>query len=113
MAQAGHPGRQVFMNSTLQVWAKPTHAGHAVIVINMAGAITSPVDVTIDLATISADLPTNANVRDIWEHKDVGNAVEGKFVVRGLGSHDSSFLVLSSPPAPPPAPPLRALSKRS
>ena len=103
---AGHPGRQVFMNSTLQIWTKPTHTGNAVLVINMGRPGTPAIDVTLDLKTISALLPSGASARDVWNHKSLGNAVDGQFVVRGLASHDSSFLMFSPPLAPPPAPPL-------
>ena len=107
---AGHPGRQVLLNSTLQIWTKPTRTGNAVLVVNMGRPTTAPIDVTIDLATIAAELPKDASVRDVWTHKAAGNAVRGLYTVRALGSHDSSFLLFGPPPPPPPQVPVRSQS---
>merc|ERR1712137_975305 len=64
-------------------------------------------DATQNLTLKLADVPGMAgpcDVRDIWEHEDMGNHADS--ITVSVGSHDAAFLVLSgctSAPTPPPA----------
>merc|ERR1712113_54673 len=55
-------------------------------------------DLTLDFADIPGLKCTTCNVRDIWNHEDLGSA-EGTFVAKAVGSHDCAFLILTPAPA--------------
>lgn len=72
----------------------------AVLLLNSDG---STQNLTLTLADVPG-LTGPCDVRDIWEHNDLGNHAESITVT--VDSHDAAFLVLSgctsAPPAPPP-----------
>lgn len=87
---AGHPGRQVAANQTLQVWAKNLSASaQAVYVVNMSP---SPINYIVDVTEFGLPKTTTV-VRNIWTHK-TESAVAGLYAINRLQSHDSAFIVL-------------------
>ena len=55
-------------------------------------------DSTADLTFAFADVPglvgTKCDVRDVWQHADVGSAT-GSYTAAGVASHDSAFLMIT------------------
>lgn len=71
----------------------------AVLLLNSDG---SKQDLTLNLADVPG-MKGPCDVRDIWEHKDLGNHADS--ITVSVDSHDGAFLVLSgctSAPTPPP-----------
>ena len=109
---AGHPGRQVFANESVQVWAKPIHAppgassglrkgvatravakgtlvAYAVLVVNMGR---TSLDYDLDVASISPLLAPPLHARDLWEHVDLQDIKAGSSTVYVRGRSISNYL---------------------
>jgi alpha-galactosidase len=72
----GRQGRRVRKDGDLEVWVKPLSGGNRAAVLFNRGAS----DQQITLNWTDLDLPghLSANVRDLWQHKDMGK-MTGKF----------------------------------
>jgi len=98
-AWAGHPGRRLTANASMQVWTKPVGPTRfAVLAINMEAAVPgrgSPVAITIDLAAVSPKLAAGSKVtvRDVWQHTDLSTISSHLYTTESLQPHDSAFLL--------------------
>eukprot|EP01065_Artemidia_motanka_P016279 TRINITY_DN1_c0_g1_i5.p2 TRINITY_DN1_c0_g1~~TRINITY_DN1_c0_g1_i5.p2 ORF type:complete len:436 (+),score=164.51 TRINITY_DN1_c0_g1_i5:64-1371(+) len=96
---AGHPGRMAKewdpssteTSDKMQLWTKPLSANSAaVFVINNDGSShTATIDLAADLG-----ITGTVQVRDIWEHKDLGSASK-TFATGSIVSHDSRFYTMT------------------
>jgi len=116
---AGHPGRLVsYSNTTIvyevppshlievkdpesqelglnvnswQVWAKPQpNKKYAVLLLNMNGNVSQ--DITVEFADLP--MPQTVSIRDIWNHRDLGEYTNS-YTAHQVPPFDSSFLLLS------------------
>eukprot|EP01120_Amphizonella_sp_Union-15-10_P006187 TRINITY_DN1950_c0_g1_i1.p1 TRINITY_DN1950_c0_g1~~TRINITY_DN1950_c0_g1_i1.p1 ORF type:complete len:212 (-),score=38.15 TRINITY_DN1950_c0_g1_i1:50-685(-) len=102
----GHPGRLVSQSTELftmkdhygkvtllpswQVWAKSlAKSAQGVFLVNIADS-TQPVSIKISDLGFSDNI--RVNVRDIWEHKDLGVLSTSSTYSVTLAAHDSKFL---------------------
>jgi hypothetical protein len=96
----GHPGTlsdedKDNSGEAWQIWSKPQAAG-AVAVLLVSRALTTgrnvpPIDLSLTLSNYVAGVAT---VRDLWNHKDLGQHT-GTLHFPAVVSHDSVFLLLS------------------
>eukprot|EP00463_Aulacantha_scolymantha_P002806 TRINITY_DN354_c0_g1_i2.p1 TRINITY_DN354_c0_g1~~TRINITY_DN354_c0_g1_i2.p1 ORF type:complete len:275 (+),score=54.55 TRINITY_DN354_c0_g1_i2:496-1320(+) len=87
----GHPGRLVMEGNGFMLWAKKQPKGaQAVLVIN-EGSSSKPETIKFSDIGITS---SSANVRDLWNHKDLGTA-SSSFTTAAIGSHDSAFLLIT------------------
>lgn len=97
---AGHPGRQVLQNESVQVWTKqlgPKRA--AVLAINMESAAKGqPLQVEIGLTELLPSLTGPIRVRDVWGHRDLAPPAtgDGTLTTQPIQPHDSAFLVVEA-----------------
>ena len=61
----------------------------AVFIVNIDSV---PHDVTVTMADLG--LPNTVRGRNLWTHEDMG-VITTSYTARGLGVHDSEFLILS------------------
>jgi alpha-galactosidase len=64
----GTAGDRVWQEGPLEVWAKPLSGGD--VALGLVNQTTSATHVTMKLA--DAGINGDAQVRDLWEHKDLG-----------------------------------------
>eukprot|EP00041_Stephanoeca_diplocostata_P026427 m.712695 g.712695 ORF g.712695 m.712695 type:complete len:436 (+) comp22965_c0_seq2:114-1421(+) len=93
----GHPGRQVLMTESYQIWAKPlAHGSQAVLAINTGAA---PVSLSVAVTQLNITAPGRVAVRDLWTHTTLPDLPpRGEWSVQDLGSHDSAFVTLTPQP---------------
>ena len=107
----GHPGSRIPLDkSPASVWAKPLTGNRlAVLAVSMTSA--GLVDVNLDLAFIAPNFSCAGDeecaVFDVWQQTEAGQAKGGQYIVKGLASHDSAFLIFSSSRRGLGVPPLR------
>ena len=95
----------------MQIWAKPQPGGAAAIFVVNADASSSSLDFAISLSELGMVGVTSAQVRDIWNHRDLDVAIDQ--VTGSVTARDSIFLLISpirplpsqSPPSTPHVPP--------
>merc|ERR1712232_248422 len=83
------------MAPSFQYLYKPLDFGGkktAVLLMNHGDAAT---DLTFDFKDVPGLSCTKCNVRDIWNHKDLG-AAQDSFLVKAVSSHDCAFLMISA-----------------
>jgi len=70
----GVQGRRIAQEGPLEVWAKPLANGAIAIGLFNRGESTNPITVTFK----DAGIPDKVQVRDLWQHKDLGH-FEGSY----------------------------------
>merc|ERR1719382_448154 len=80
--------------SSYQYLYKPLAADGTKTAVLLLNQDEDALDLTLDFADVPGLKCSTCNVRDIWNHKDLGPA-EGTFVAKGVGSHDCAFLILT------------------
>ncbi len=83
----GRQGSRVWKQGDLEVWSKQMADGsRAVVLFNRSAA---PADIAVNWETIGYPANVSANVRDLWQHKDLG-----KFTTQFHSTVDSHGVVL-------------------
>ena len=86
----GVQGHRVWQEGPLQIWARPLADGSQA--VGLFNSTDAAIDMTLDFKTVGA--PSQARVRDLWQHKDVG-MVEGSFTAN-VPPHGAVLVKLSS-----------------
>jgi alpha-galactosidase len=79
---------------SFQYLYKPLAANGAKTAVLMMNNGDAAADLTLDFKDIPGVTCTSCNVRDIWNHKDLGTAKDS-FVAKSIASHDTAFLVIT------------------
>jgi alpha-galactosidase len=66
----GHQGRRVRKGGDLEVWARPLEGGNRAAVLLNRG--TTPQSITANWSDLDYPGHMSATVRDLWQHKDLG-----------------------------------------
>ena len=85
----GVQGHRVWQEGPLQIWARPLADGSQA--AGLFNGTDAAIDMTLDFKTVGA--PSQARVRDLWQHKDVG-MVKGSFTTN-VPPHGAVLLKLS------------------
>jgi alpha-galactosidase len=64
----GVQGHRVWQEGSLQIWAKPLADGSQA--VGLFNGTEAAMDITLEFKTIG--VPGQANVRDLWQHRDLG-----------------------------------------
>jgi alpha-galactosidase len=87
---AGIQGKKISANGDLEVWCKPLGTDgktKAILLVNKGG---SAADITVKWSDIRLK-DSDATVRDLWEHKDLGTFATG-FTAKAVPSHGSVLI---------------------
>jgi len=88
----GYQGRRVYINEPLSVWAGDLSDGSkAVVLLNTDD---KPHSMDVSWETLSFDPDAKINVRDLWEHRDVG-VFHGSFSVGEIKPTAANFYRMS------------------
>ena len=80
----GIEGRRVAKDGDLEVWARPLKDGSRAVILFNRGK--DEKEIAVQWTDLGYPVHLSAQVRDLWQHKDLGRAT-GKFSAR-VGSHD-------------------------
>ena len=85
----GVQGHRVWQEGPLQIWARPLADGSQA--AGLFNGTDAAIDMTLDFKAVGA--PSQARVRDLWQHKDVG-MVKGSFTTN-VPPHGAVLVKLS------------------
>jgi len=88
----GVQGHRVKQNGDLDVWAGPLSDGTIAVVLLNRGNTTA--DITVDWTDIGLEPSTKATVRDLWQHKTLGQ-FSGNWTASGVRTHASVTLAIT------------------
>eukprot|EP01083_Nonionella_stella_P020814 57738_1 len=92
----GRQGHKLYANkSGTEIWYRQIAEGNvAVCLLNRMAS--GDVDITVNFVDVGVQpTVTTVNVRDLWQHKDLGNSTTGKYTVTNVPYHACSMLKLS------------------
>jgi len=92
----GVQGHRVVSTATYEVWAGPLADGSIGVVLLNIGS--STIDISVQWSDIGIPAATAANVRDLWQHKDIGS-FKGSYTGTAVATHASITLRIT--PASP------------
>lgn len=80
----------------MQLWAKPLPGGSiAVLVLNGGGtSFSSALSANVSFTEVGISA-SRVRVRDVWNHRDLGEVVGPVYATPAVGFHDTALLVLS------------------
>lgn len=79
---------------SFQYLYKPIEADGAKTAVLLMNHADTAADLLLNFADIPGVKCSKCNVRDIWNHKDLGSS-DVEITITGVGSHDSAFLIIT------------------
>merc|ERR1711879_939646 len=94
MTQAQRMATGPTLAPSWQYLYKPLTADGTKTAVLMMNHGDSAVDLTLNFIDIPGVQCTTCNVRDIWNHKDLGSS-KTSFVAKAVGPHDCAFVIIT------------------